>query len=96
MLPSLPKDQIEEIIEGLLPDTRLLIQSKIDGVAIAIKYINGKFDSAIKRKFKDVSGKIEAIKSIPKEIKIGSRPVVRGELFAPEKRSSYSQKIEFG
>ena len=47
MLPSLPKDQISEFIEDLLPDTRLLIQTKIDGVAIAIKYIDGKFDSAI-------------------------------------------------
>ena len=36
-LPSLPKDRIDEFIEGLLPDTRLLIQPKIDGCAIAIK-----------------------------------------------------------
>ena len=35
MLPSLPKDQISEFLEGLLPDTRLLIEPKIDGVAIA-------------------------------------------------------------
>ena len=96
MLPSLPKDQIEEFLEGLLPDTRLLIQPKIDGVAIAIKYINGKFDSAITRKGKDVSRKIEAIKSIPKEIKIGSRLVVRGELFASEERPTYSQRIASG
>ena len=48
-LPSLPKDRIEEFIEDLLPDTRLLIEPKIDGVAIAIKYIDGKFDSTITR-----------------------------------------------
>ena len=41
-LPSLEKDSIEEFIEGLLPDTRLLIEPKIDGCAIAIKYLNGK------------------------------------------------------
>ena len=35
-LPSLPKDQISEFLEGLLPNTRLLIQPKIDGCAIAI------------------------------------------------------------
>ena len=40
-LPSLPKDRIEEFIEGLLPDTRLIIEPKIDGCAIAIQYING-------------------------------------------------------
>jgi len=96
MLPSLPKDQISEFIEDLLPDTRLLIQPKIDGVAIAIKYIDGKFDSAITRKGKDVSRKIEAIKSIPQEVKVRSIFVVRGELFAPEERPSYSQRIASG
>ena len=43
-LPSLTKDRIDEFIEGLWPDTRLLIQSKIDGSAIAIKYLDGKFE----------------------------------------------------
>ena len=33
-LPSLPKDQIEEFIEGLLPDTRLIIEPKIDGLSL--------------------------------------------------------------
>ena len=36
-LPSLPKDRIEEFLEGLLPNTRLLIEPKIDGCAIDIK-----------------------------------------------------------
>ena len=49
-LPSLPKDQISEFLEGLLPDTRLLIQPKIDGCAVAIKYENGKLEKAISRK----------------------------------------------
>ena len=48
-LPSLPKDQISEFLEGLLPNTRLLIEPKIDGVAIAIKYIDGKLEKAISR-----------------------------------------------
>ena len=49
-LPSLPKDNIEEFIDGLLPRTRLLIEPKIDGCAIAIKYIDGKFSKTISRK----------------------------------------------
>ena len=56
-LPSLPKDQISEFLEGLLPDTRLLIQPKIDGCAIAIKYVNGKLEKAISRKGSDGSGR---------------------------------------
>ena len=31
-LPSLTKDQIQEFIEGLLPDTRLIVEPKIDGL----------------------------------------------------------------
>ena len=69
-MPSLPKDNIEEFIDGLLPRTRLLIEPKIDGCAIAIKYIDGKFDSAITRKGKNVSRKIQAVKNVPKEINI--------------------------
>ena len=58
-MPSSPKDRLEEFIEGLFPDTRLLIEPKIYGCTIAIKYKDGKFDSAISRKGIDVSKKIE-------------------------------------
>ena len=95
-LPSLEKDSIEEFIEGLLPDTRLLIEPKIDGCAIAIKYIDGKLDSAISRKGVDVTRKIEQVKDVPKEINIRSSFVVRGELFAEQKEPSYSQRITSG
>ncbi len=95
-LPSLPKGLIEEFIEGLLPDTRLLIEPKIDGCAIAIKYIDGKFDSAISRKGLDVTTKIEQVKDVPKEINIRSSFVVRGELFAEQEAPSYSQRIASG
>ena len=48
-LPSLPKDQISKFLEGLLPDTRLLIEPKIDGCAIALQYRNGNLEKAISR-----------------------------------------------
>ena len=95
-LPSLPKDRIEEFIEGLLPDTRLLIQPMIDGCAIAIKYIDGKLEKAISRKGVDVTNKIEQVKDAPKEINIRSSFVVRGELFAEQEAPSYSQRIASG
>ena len=95
-LPSLEKDSIEEFIEGLLPDTRLLIEPKIDGCAIAIKYIDGKLDSAITRKGVDVTRKIEQVKDVPKEINIRSSFVVRGELFTEQEAPSYSQRIASG
>ena len=49
-LPSLEKGDYKGFLDGLLPDTRLLIQPKIDGCAIAIKYIDGKLEKAITRK----------------------------------------------
>ena len=95
-LPSLEKDSIEEFIEGLLPDTRLLIEPKIDGCAIAIKYIDGKLDSAISRKGVDVTRKIEQVKDVPKEINIRSSFVVRGELFTEQEAPRNSQRITSG
>ena len=95
-LPSLPKDQISEFLEGLLPDTRLLIQPKIDGCAIAIKYVDGKLGKAISRKGVDVTNKIKQVKDVPKEINIRSSFVVRGELFAEQEAPSYSQRIASG
>ena len=96
-LPSLPKDQISEFLDGLLPDTRLLIQPKIDGCAIAIKYIDGKLEKAISRKgVEDVTNKIKQVKDVPKEINIRSSFVVRGELFTQQEAPSYSQRIASG
>ena len=60
-LPSLPKDETKQFLEGLLPDTRLLIEPKIASYAIAIKNINGKFDSVLSRKGVDVSRKIKQV-----------------------------------
>ena len=95
-LPSLPKDRIDEFIEGLLPDTRLLIEPKIDGCAIAIKYVDGKLEKAISRKGVDVTNKIKQVKDVPKEINIRSSFMVRGELFTEQEAPSYSQRIASG
>jgi len=95
-LPSLPKNNIDEFIDGLLPRTRLIIEPKIDGCAIAIKYIDGKFSKAISRKGRDVSKKIYQIKTVPKQINIRSSFVVRGELFTAEEEPSFSQRIASG
>ena len=93
-LPSLPKDRIEEFIEGLLPDTRLIIEPKIDGCAIAIQYIDGELVKAISRKGGDLTEKIKAIPDVPSKIKIKGLFQVRGELFNPSEyeRPTYSQR----
>ena len=79
-----------------MPDTRIIVEPKIDGCAIAISYKDGKLDKAITRKGSDVSRKIQAIKTVPKEINIRSSFVVRGELFTKEEEPAFSQRIASG
>ena len=95
-LPSLEKGDYRGFLDGLLPDTRLLIQPKIDGCAIAIKYIDGKLEKAISRKGVDVTNKIEQVKDVPKEINIRSSFMVRGELFTEQEAPRNSQRIASG
>jgi DNA ligase (NAD+) len=95
-LPSLPKNNLEEFLEGLLPNTRIIVEAKIDGCALAISYKDGKLDKAITRKGSDVTEKIKTIKSIPRKINIRSSFVVRGELFTQQEAPSYSQRIASG
>ncbi len=93
-LPSLPKDRIEEFIEGLLPDTRLIVEPKIDGCAIALQYKDGILEKCITRKGLDVTSKIKAVPDVPSTVKVQGLFQVRGELFAPSEyeRPTYSQR----
>ena len=63
-LPSLPKDSIDDFLNGLLPDTRLIIEPKIDGCAIALQYIDGELIKAISRKGGDLTFLIEELESV--------------------------------
>ena len=74
----------------------MLIEPKIDGCAIAIKYVDGKLEKAISRKGVDVTNKIKQVKDVPKEIDIRSSIMVRGELFTEQEAPSYSQRIASG
>ena len=67
-----------------------------DDSAIAIKYKDGIFNSAISSKGIDVSRKIEQVKDLPKEINIRSSFVVRGELFTEQEAPRISQRITSG
>jgi len=95
-LPSLPKDRIEEFLEGLLSNTRIIVEPKIDGCALAISYKDGNLEKAISRKGIDVSEKIKAIQSIPKRLPFRSSFMVRGELFTKEEEPAFSQRIASG
>ena len=78
-LPSLPKDSIKEFLVGLLPDTRLIIEPKIDGCAIALQYIDGVLIKAISRKGGDLTNKIKKIPDVPDKIKVQGLIQIRGD-----------------
>ena len=91
-LPSLPSGNYKEFLETLLENTRLSIEPKINGCAIAIKYINGKFNKAINKRGFDVSRKIKKIKDVPNNIPIQRDFQVRGELYTPAEPPYFSKK----
>ena len=83
-------------MNGLLVDTRLLIEPKIDGCAIALQYRNGNLEKAISRKGTDVTSKIAKIQDIPNQLPIQGIFQVRGELYAPNRPPNFSQRIASG
>ncbi len=93
LLPKLAKENYKEFLGSLLTKTRLSIQPKIDGCAIAIKYINGNFNKAITKKGFDVSRKIKQIENVPDCIPIERDFQIRGELYATNKVAGISQRI---
>ncbi len=80
-LPYLSKGRLVDLLEKLLPDTRLIISPKIAGCTIALSYENGTLKKAISRKGKDVTDAIKTVKNIPQNIFIRSTLHVVGELF---------------
>ena len=95
-LPSLEKDPIEEFIEDLSDYTQVIIQPKIDGVAVAVEYRDGKIYKAINRKGTDITEKIKLIDNIPQTIPINKTLQVRGELYTRHQEPAYSQRIAAG
>ena len=96
VLPSLEKDSIDEFLKGLLADTRLLIEPKIDGCAVALQYRDGIMEKAISRKGTDVTSKLIKVKDIPKNLALRRVLQVRGELYAPNQSPNISQRIASG
>ncbi len=95
-LPSLEKDTIDVFLKGLLPDTRLLIEPKIDGCAIALQYRNGILEKAISREGADVTCKLIKVQDIPNNFPLQGILQVRGELYAPNQHPNTSQRIASG
>ena len=81
VLPSLPKGTFDEFIKGLDPKTLIVVQPKIDGVAVAIEYKDGKINKAITRKGKDITHKMIRIQTVPLRVRTKKTLLIRGELY---------------
>ena len=92
-LPRLEQKNYKEFLESLLINTRLSIQPKINGCAIAIRYIDGNFSKAITINGSDVSYKIRKIKDVPINIPIKRDFQIRGVLYATNYASGFSKRI---
>ena len=96
VLPSLEKDSLDDFLKGLLVDTRLLIEPKIDGCAVALQYRGGTLEKAISRKGADVTSKLIKVQNIPNNLPLRGVLQVRGELYAPNQYPNISQRIASG
>jgi len=83
-------------LKGLLVDTRLLIEPKIDGCAVALQYRDGTLEKAISRKGADVTSKLIKVQDIPNNLPLRGVLQVRGELYAPNQCPNISQRIASG
>ena len=83
-------------MRGLLVDTRLLIEPKIDGCAVALQYRDGTLEKAISRKGTDVTSKLIKVQDIPNKLPLRGVLQVRGELYTPNQSPNFSQRIASG
>jgi len=71
----------------------LLIEPKIDGLAIALQYRDGMLEKSISRNGIDVTNKIAEIQDVPIQLPVPGIMQIRGELFASNRPSNFSQRI---
>ncbi len=80
-----------------IPDKEtLIIQPKIDGIAILLRYVDGIFVAAFNRTGKDKTYHMRFIENIPQFIDARGVVHIRGELYAPNEAPATSQRLAAG
>ena len=87
------KEELNEFLEKILlayPGTAFSVEPKIDGLSVALEYVDGKFHRGATRGDgnvgEDVTENLKTIRSIPMVIENApQRLIVRGEVFMPKK-----------
>ena len=86
-------EELNEFLEKILlaePDTAFSVEPKIDGLSVALEYVDGKFIRGATRGDgnvgEDVTENLKTIRSIPMTIENAPpRLIVRGEVYMPKK-----------
>ena len=76
-----------------MPNTRLIIEPKIEGCAIALNYENGKLKNAINSYGADKSFHLDLIRNVPNRIPIQRSVHIRGVLYMRGRNSIDSRKF---
>lgn len=86
-------EELEEFLDKIKqdsPDTDFTVEPKVDGLSVALEYVDGVFVKGATRgdgvEGEDVTENLKTIHSIPLKLKNApSRLIVRGEVFMPKK-----------
>ena len=83
-------EELEDFLQKIEPDTLFSVEPKIDGLSVALEYIDGRFVRGATRGDgnvgEDVTENLKTIRSIPMLIPDApERLIVRGEVFMPKK-----------
>ena len=86
-------EELNEFLEKIIvsePDTAFSVEPKIDGLSVALEYVDGRFVRGATRGDgnvgEDVTENLKTIRSIPMVIENApTRLIVRGEVFMPKK-----------
>ena len=92
-LLSLDNCRLEEWYRGKRKNTPLVIEPKIDGVALALVYKSGELQRAYTRSGRDVTRYALEVPDIPIEVSRLGQFTVRGELYAFNEFSPKSQRV---
>ena len=86
-------EELDDFLEKIMqqyPGTKFSVEPKIDGLSVALEYVNGRFVRGATRGDglvgEDVTENLKTIRSIPMQL-VGApaRLIVRGEVFMPKK-----------
>lgn len=86
-------EELDDFLEKILaaePETRFSVEPKIDGLSVALEYVDGRFVRGATRGDgvvgEDVTENLKTIRSIPMRIENAPpRLIVRGEVFMPKR-----------